>query len=134
MKKILSKLERKHIVYAIIIMALITQISHATHLFNSVSKLNFDLVGWLFAIALESSIFVFTIYQLKRTATMFAIISTVINLLYYWFKPGLSYEFVAMCVISPIIPLVIWNYSELITTLDRKKKYTTNKNKGKETE
>jgi hypothetical protein len=71
---------------------------------------------------LEMSIFIFTMYSRSKTATMFAVISTMINLLYYWYKPGFTLEFIGMIIISPVIPLTIWNYSELIKSIKRKRK------------
>jgi hypothetical protein len=59
-------------------------------------------------------------YSRSKTATMFAVISTLINVLYYWYVPGLTLQFVGMLIISPVIPLTIWNYSELIRSLNRK--------------
>jgi hypothetical protein len=49
-----------------------------------------------------------------KTAVFFAIISTMINILYYWIQVGFSLEFWSMVVISPIIPITIYYYSELI--------------------
>jgi len=78
-------------------------------------------MNYLFAISLELSIFIFTIQGRIKTATFFAIISTLINLLYYWFEIGFSLEFCSMVVISPIIPTTIYFYSDLIMDLNTTK-------------
>lgn len=101
-------------------MALATQVSHAAWLFNDIGKPNdgtLPWMGWVFALSLETSIFIFTVYGRKGVATFFAVVSTLINLLYYWIEAAVSYKFFAMLVISPIIPTTIWYYSELITLL-----------------
>jgi hypothetical protein len=112
----------KKLINLVIVLALLTQVSHAAYVFNIISQEPESIFGksisWLFAISLEASIFIFTMYQRQRTATMFAVISTLINVLYYWYKPDLSLQFIGMLTISPIIPLTIWNYSELIKSLN----------------
>jgi len=106
----------------VIIFALITQVSHAAWVFGNISQTKGQtldqLMNYLFAISLELSIFIFTIQGRIKTATFFAIISTLINLLYYWFKIGFSLEFCSMVVISPIIPTTIYFYSDLVMDLN----------------
>ena len=106
----------------VIIFALITQVSHAAWVFGNISQTKGQtldqLMNYLFAISLELSIFIFTIQGRIKTATFFAIISTLINLLYYWFEIGFSLEFCSMVVISPIIPTTIYFYSDLIIDLN----------------
>ena len=114
----------KTLINIVIVLALLTQVSHAAYVFNVIgqeSNSTFtQIISWVFAISLETSIFIFTMYSRSKTATMFAIISTLINLLYYWYSPQWTLQFVGMLIISPIIPLTIWNYSELIKSLERK--------------
>ena len=121
----------KNLINFVILLALLTQVSHAAFVFNVISQQPESIFGksisWLFAISLETSIFIFTMYQRQRTATMFAVISTLINILYYWYKPNLSLQFIGMLTISPIIPLTIWNYSELIKSLNTKSLNIDNK-------
>lgn len=110
----------RFVVNLVIVMALATQVSHAAWLFNDIGKPNdgtLPWMGWVFALSLETSIFIFTVYGRKGVATFFAVVSTLINLLYYWIEAAVSYKFFAMLVISPIIPTTIWYYSELITLL-----------------
>jgi hypothetical protein len=114
----------KNLINFVIVLALLTQVSHAAYVFNIIGK-NPDeilsiVISWIFAISLETSIFIFTMYSRKKTATMFAIVSTLINILYYWHKPDFSLEFIGMLIISPVIPLTIWYYSELIKALQYK--------------
>jgi hypothetical protein len=78
-------------------------------------------MSYVFAISLETSIFIFTMEAKVRIAIFFAVVSTLINLLYYWIQVGFTLEFWSMVVISPIIPTTIYYYSELITD-DRDKK------------
>jgi hypothetical protein len=109
----------------VIILALITQVSHAAWVFGNISQTKGQaldqIMNYIFAISLELSIFIFTMQAKIRTATFFAVISTLINLLYYWFKVGFSLEFCSMLVISPIIPTTIYFYSDLVMNLDVKK-------------
>lgn len=115
----------KKLINTVIVLALMTQVSHASYVFDVISQTPEDwltkLISWVFAISLETSIFIFTMYSRVKTATMFAVISTLINLLYYWYAPGLTLQFVGMLIISPVIPLTIWNYSELIRSINRRK-------------
>ena len=99
-----------------IIGALLTQVSHAADVFFLLSKQEtFDkIMSWVFAISLELSIYIFTIFGKKRIAVFFGIISCLINLLVYWFEVGFTQNFVGMLIISPIIPITIYFYSELI--------------------
>lgn len=99
-----------------IIAALLTQVSHAAEVFYLLSKQGtFDKVmSWVFAISLELSIYIFTIFGKKRIAIFFGVISCLINLLVYWFEFGWSQNFIGMLIISPIIPITIYFYSELI--------------------
>jgi hypothetical protein len=114
----------KTLINIVIVLALLTQVSHASYVFNVISQTPDEtftkIISWVFAISLETSIFIFTMYSRSKTATMFAFISTLINLLYYWYSPGFNLEFVAMLIISPIIPLTIWNYSELIKSINKR--------------
>jgi hypothetical protein len=114
----------KTLINIVIILALLTQVSHASYVFNIISQTPNEtftkVISWVFAISLETSIFIFTMYSRTKTATMFGIVSTLINILYYWYSPGFTLEFVAMLIISPVIPLIIWNYSELIKSINKK--------------
>lgn len=113
----------RSIVNLVIVMALATQVSHAAWLFNDIGKPDdgtLPWMGWVFALSLETSIFVFTIYSRNRVATFFAVVSTLVNLLYYWIEVSLSHRFFAMLVISPIIPTTIYYYSDLIAMLRAK--------------
>jgi len=109
----------------VIILALITQVSHAAWVFGKISQTKDQsldqIMNYVFAISLELSIFIFTIEGKIKTATFFAVISTLINLLYYWFDVGFTLQFCSMLVISPIIPMTIYFYSDLIIALGKKK-------------
>jgi len=113
------------LVRTVIILALLTQVTHAAWVFEQISQTSDgwynNLLSYVFAISLELSIFIFTIFGKKKTATFFAVVSTLLNILYYWFKISFSFEFCAMLVISPIIPTTIWYYSELIDELNKPK-------------
>jgi hypothetical protein len=108
----------------VIVLALITQVSHAAWVFGNISQTKSatldQIMNYIFAISLELSIFIFTIKGKLKIATFFAVISTLINLLYYWFKIGFSLEFCSMLVISPIIPTTIYFYSDLMTSIQDK--------------
>jgi len=118
-------MNKNSIVNIVIILALITQVTHAAWVFGEISQSKtewYDIIlSYIFAISLELSIFIFTIFSKKKVATFFAVISTMLNLLYYWFEVAFSFEFVAMLVISPIIPVTIWYYSELLDEINKPK-------------
>jgi hypothetical protein len=110
-------IDKKTVIRITIICALLTQISHAASLFFLIGgedTLFAMIMSWIFAISLEFSIYIFTIYGKKNTAIFFGLISWAINILYYWFEVGFTQKFVAMNIISPIIPITIYFYSELI--------------------
>ena len=109
-------MDKRNIIRFVIICALLTQISHAAHVFYIIGEKDdfATFMSWIFAISLETSIYVFTMYGKRNTALFFGCISWAVNLLYYWQEPALTQAFVAMNVISPIIPITIFFYSELI--------------------
>ena len=117
----------------VLILALTTQISHAAWVFDAISKdsgsLISEIMSYVFAVSLETSIYIFTVAGRKKTATFFGVISTLLNILYYWFSIGFTFQFFAMVIISPIIPITIWYYAELIN--DRKFKNLTKEKDGK---
>lgn len=102
----------------VIVFALLTQVTHAAWVFENISRTKGNqwdfIMSYVFAISLETSIFIFTMEAKIKTAIFFAIVSTLINLLYYWIQVGFTLEFWSMVVISPIIPITIYYYSELI--------------------
>jgi hypothetical protein len=103
--------------------ALLTQITHASDVFYGISRqttLDY-LISWIFAFSLESSILIFTLLGKRNTAIFFGLVSWLINLLYYWIAIGFTQKFVAMNIISLIIPVTIFFYSELIK-IDKRKK------------
>ena len=112
----------KKIIITTICFALLTQITHASDVFYGIShQTTLDyIISWIFAFSLESSILIFTLLGKRNTAIFFGLISWIINLLYYWFGFGFNQKFVAMNVISLIIPVTIFFYSELIKTDKRK--------------
>ena len=101
-----------------VISALLTQITHASYLFYQVSHESNDILNlifsYIFAISLELSIYIFTMKGKKQVATFFAIISVLVNLLYYFYQVGLTQQFLGMIVISAIVPITIWFYSDTI--------------------
>lgn len=114
-------MNKKLLIRITIVFALLTQISHAAEVFYLISKhssLDY-FIAWVFALSLEMSIFIFTIYGKKKTAIMFGLVSWCINILTYWFEIGFTQKFVAMNIISAVIPITIYFYSELIN--DEKK-------------
>jgi hypothetical protein len=118
-------MNKNSIVNIVIILALITQVTHAAWVFGEISQSKTEwydtILSYVFAISLELSIYIFTIFSKKKVATFFAVISTMLNLLYYWFEVAFSFQFVAMLVISPIIPVTIWYYSELLDEINKPK-------------
>jgi len=117
-------MDRKTLIRITIICALLTQISHAAHVFYilSVPSTYAFIMSWVFAISLETSVYLFTMYGRRNTAIFFSVVSWSLNILYYWFEVGFTQQFVAMNIISPIIPITIYFYSELIQKERRIKK------------
>lgn len=112
----------KKIIIVTICFALLTQITHASDVFYGIShQTTLDyIISWIFAFSLESSILIFTLLGKRNTAIFFGLVSWIINILYYWFELSFSQKFVAMNVISLIIPVTIFYYSELVKTDKRK--------------
>jgi hypothetical protein len=113
----------RKIIIVTICFALLTQITHASDVFYNISRqttLDY-LISWVFAFSLESSILIFTLLGKRNTAIFFGLVSWLINLLYYWIEIGFTQKFVAMNIISLIIPVTIFFYSELIKINKRKK-------------
>jgi hypothetical protein len=112
------KLTTNTLIKVAVISALLTQISHASYLFYQVSHESNDILNlifsYIFAISLELSIYIFTMKGKKQVATFFAIISVLVNLLYYFYQVGLTQQFLGMIVISAIVPITIWFYSDTI--------------------
>jgi len=106
----------KNLIKVTILFALLTQISHASYIYYTLSNggLFEQIMSWIFAISLETSIFIFTMAGRRNTAIFFGLISWSINILSYWFEIGFTQKFVAMNVVSVIIPITIFFYSELI--------------------
>lgn len=106
----------KNLIRITILFALATQISHASYVYYTLSDGgNFEkIMSWVFAVSLETSIFIFTMAGKRNTAIFFGMISWSINILSYWFEAGFTQKFVAMNVVSIIIPITIFFYSELI--------------------
>jgi hypothetical protein len=106
----------KNLIKVTILFALLTQISHASYIYYTLSNggLFEQIMSWIFAISLETSIFIFTMAGKRNTAIFFGFISWSINILSYWFEIGFTQKFVAMNVVSVIIPITIFFYSELI--------------------
>lgn len=109
-------MSKKFLIRITIIGALLTQVSHASEVFYLLSNKTLldQVISWIFAISLETSIFIFTMYGKKKIATFFGVISCFINLLVYWYEVDFTQNFVGMLIISPIIPITIYYYSELI--------------------
>jgi hypothetical protein len=109
-------MDRKTLIRITIICALLTQINHAAHVFYilSVPSTYALVMSWVFAVSLETSVYLFTMYGRRNTAIFFGVVSWSLNILYYWFEVGFTQQFVAMNIISPIIPMTIYFYSELI--------------------
>jgi len=106
----------KNLIRITILFALITQISHAAYIYYTLSNggLFEQIMSWVFAVSLETSIFIFTMAGKRNTAIFFGLISWSVNILSYWFEIGFTQKFVAMNVVSIIIPITIFFYSELI--------------------
>jgi hypothetical protein len=123
----------KTLIRITILFALITQISHAAYIYYTLSNggLFEQIMSWVFAISLETSIFIFTMAGKRNTAIFFGLISWSVNILSYWFEIGFTQKFVAMNVVSIIIPITIFFYSELIKSDKRVyvKKSTKNNRK-----
>lgn len=118
------------------IAALLTQVTHAATVFLLISKTQNSIIdvvlSYVFAISLELSIYIFTLSKKKKPATIFAVISIAINVLYYWNFNVFDFSFYASLIISITIPATIWSYSELLHEDNvKRKKADTVKEPGK---
>jgi len=119
-------MNKLYLIRLTLIMALLTQMTHAAYLFLMISKSNgwVDvIISYTFAISLELSIYIFTLEGKKRVATFFALISISINLLYYWNFSKIDQFFYGSLLVSFIMPITIWNYSDLIKEYPKKRSY-----------
>jgi len=101
----------------VILASLFSQVTHAKDVYRLLSHdtndVRNEIFAYIFAISVESSIFIFTLKGMKREALFFCIISIMMNILYYWYSIGLTQEFIGSAIISAIIPMTILFYSDL---------------------
>ena len=105
----------KKILNAVLIFALFTQITHAQSLFAQFSKeTSFiaSVTSWVFALSLESSIYIFALRGRKTVALFFGLVSFLINIFYYSPNIGISKELFVTTLLSCIIPITIWFFTE----------------------
>jgi len=124
-------MKRLYLIRLTLIMALLTQVTHAAYLFLIISKSNgwVDvIISYTFAISLELSIYIFTLEEKKKVATFFALVSISINLLYYWNFSKIDQFFYGSLLVSFIMPITIWNYSDLIKEHPKKRSYNRKDN------
>ena len=108
-----------------LIFSLLTQISHAAFVFARIShdENNFikETFAYIFAISLELSIYIFTMKGKKNSALAFGIISTLVNIFYYWYEVDTSLNFLSSVVVSLIVPVIIYVYSDVIQDEQKRK-------------
>ena len=99
------------------LISILAQLPNTYFVFHSISRIEgFWAIaqGLIFAIAIDASLIFYTLRNRKDVAKFFAGIMIAINLLYYWNLAGLSSQFVAGIIVSILIPVSIYYYSEEI--------------------
>ena len=108
-----------------LISALLTQISHAAFVFARISHEENEMLkqflSYIFAISLELSIYIFTMKGKRNSAIAFGIISSLVNVFYYWYEVDTSLNFLSSIVVSLIVPTIIYVYSEVVEDEQKKK-------------
>jgi len=108
-----------------LISALLTQISHAAFVFARISHEENEMLkqflSYIFAISLELSIYIFTMKGKRNSAIAFGIISSLVNVFYYWYEVDTSLNFLSSVVVSLIVPTIIYVYSEVVEDEQKKK-------------
>lgn len=98
-------------------LAIFSQITHAKEVYFMLSHENDTIVNevfsYIFAISLELSILVFTLNGMVTKARFFAVISILINVIYYYYAIDMSQKFFGSMIVSFIIPITILFYSDL---------------------
>lgn len=103
-------------------LAIFSQITHAKEVYYLLSHdddtLRNDIFSYAFAISLELSILVFTLKGMVTKARFFAVISILINFIYYYYTIDMTQKFFGSMIISFIIPITILFYSDLFNIPD----------------
>lgn len=103
-------------------LAIFSQITHAKEVYYLLSHENDtmtnEIFSYIFAISLELSILVFTLNGMVTKARFFAIISILINIIYYYYTIDLTQKFFGSMIVSFIIPITILFYSDLFNKKD----------------
>jgi hypothetical protein len=98
-------------------LAIFSQITHAKEVYfllshESDTMIN-EIFSYIFAISLELSILVFTLNGMVTKARFFAVISILINVIYYYYQIDVTQKFLGSMIVSFIIPITILFYSDL---------------------
>ena len=98
-------------------LAIFSQITHAKEVYFMLSHepdtLINEIFSYIFAVSLELSILVFTLNGMVTKARFFAVISILINVIYYYYAIDLSQKFFGSMIVSFVIPITILFYSDL---------------------
>ena len=98
-------------------LAIFSQITHAKEVYFMLSHepdtLINEIFSYIFAVSLELSILVFTLNGMVTKARFFAVISILINVIYYYYAIDMSQKFFGSMIVSFIIPITILFYSDL---------------------
>jgi hypothetical protein len=89
-------------------LAIFSQITHAKEVYfllshESDTMIN-EIFSYIFAISLELSILVFTLNGMVTKARFFAVISILINVIYYYYEIDVTQKFLGSMIVSFIIP------------------------------
>ena len=99
------------------LVSIIGQAPHSYFVIHAISQITgFWAIfqGVIFALAIDASLIFYTLRGRKDIARVFAVAMFLINLLYYWPLLGWSSQFFGGVLISFLLPLSIYHYSEEI--------------------
>lgn len=106
-----------NIIKGALLISLATQVGHSAEVFLRFSQTQTDYTrffAYVSAVGIEMAIFIFTCKGKKNDATFFAVISFVLNLLYYYKTNADNFSMLATTILSSIIPYAVWRYATLI--------------------
>lgn len=111
-------------------LAIFSQITHAKEVYFLLSHEDDTIINnifsYIFAISLELSILVFTLNGMVTKARFFAVISILINVIYYYYTIDLTQKFFGSMIVSFIIPITILFYSDLFNKEENDIEFETN--------
>jgi len=116
-EKMIRLLKSNNFALYVAIVSILGQAPHSYFVIHSISQISgfwAILQGIVFALAIDASLIFYTLRGRKDIARVFAVAMFLINLLYYWPLLAFSAQFAGGVLISFLLPLSIYHYSEEI--------------------